>query len=422
MANKTFFKSRFSKNVAVLTSGTALSQLIPFIVLPILQKYYYGPSDFAALAVFVYFSELVGSIATLKLEFAIVVQSSEEKAKQVMLVAMRSVMITTLFSFLLATLFFQWNIIHSLFLLGNTIFLLPLVVLSMGIIQISSYWFNRKKMYAKIARGKVVQTTSGESGKLILGWSGVNYSGLILGRVGGYIINAIWQGTQTLKQISTIKVSKLNIRETLKNNYQYIAYATPSVFISALINFIYIQLFFNYFGGQSAGMVSVAMTYVGAGLGMVASSIGQVFYGTIAEIHDRKILYTMYLRFVRTLFFMALMITLLFWILPASWVVGVLGENWDSLMEYCKIISIWFSFWFIASSLSFIYMRLQKQGFMLMMDFLHIGLIIAGFFIGKSMNDEIGALWGVTIVQAIFYTAAILLALFFIKKSPLLKN
>lgn len=422
MVNKTFLKSRFAKNVAVLFSGTALSQLVPFIVLPILQKYFYGPSDFAILASFVYFSELVGSIATLKLEFAIVVQESDNKAKEVMHVAMQSVLITVLISILLAFVFSQWNIIHGLYQIGPAIYFLPLVVLSMGIIQISSYWFNRRKAYGNIAQGKVIQTMSGESGKLVLGWSKINFVGLIIGRVFGYFINAIWQGRKALNEIKLLPVVKPSAKLVLKDNYQYYAYATPSVFISKFIDFIFIELFFIYFGGNSSGMISVAMVYVGAGLGMVASSISQVFYGSIAEIHQRDVLFSMYLKFMRSLFFMALMISLLFWILPASWIVGVLGDRWESLIEYCKIISIWFSFWFIASSLSFIYMRLQKQGFMLLMDVLHIGLILAGFFIGKSIDNEYGALWGVTIVQALYYSTAILLALFFIKKSKLLTD
>ena len=73
-------KSKFSRNVMVLTTGTALSQLIPFIVLPILQKYFYGPADFALLASFVYFSEMLGVIGTLKLEYAIVAQRAQQDA------------------------------------------------------------------------------------------------------------------------------------------------------------------------------------------------------------------------------------------------------------------------------------------------------------------------------------------------------
>ena len=67
-------ESEFFRNVLILFSGSFLSQVIPFIVLPFLQKYFYSPADFGLLAVFVSFCELFSQIATLKLEFGIVIQ------------------------------------------------------------------------------------------------------------------------------------------------------------------------------------------------------------------------------------------------------------------------------------------------------------------------------------------------------------
>ena len=415
-------KSRFSKNVMILTMGTAISQLIPFIVLPILQTYYYGPSDFALLASFVYFSEMIGVMSTFKLEYAIVVQKDEKKAYDVASASLKMVYIMTGFSFLLALVFSQFNIIPGLYALGNLIFLLPLVVLCMGIIQTASYWYNRKQEYKKIANGKVLQTTSSESGKLIFGVAGINFSGLIFGRMLGYISNAIFQGWSFFTDLKKWQSSATDFKKTVKENYMYIVYATPSVFIGGLITFLCIELFTDHYNMAEAGMVSVAITYVSAGLGMVAGSIGQVFYATIAAIHDRKTLMNLYLKFARNLFVMSAFITALFWVLPEEWVVGVLGYEWNDLMDYCRIISLWFGVWFIASSLSFIYMRLNKQGFMLIMDFIHLGMVIVGFFIGKAQGEVIHALWGITIAQVLYYSFAIILALYFIRSSPLLKD
>lgn len=415
-------KSRFSKNVMILTMGTAFSQLIPFIVLPILQKYYYGPADFTMLATFVYFSEMIGVMSTFKLEYAIVVQKDEKKAFDVADASLKMVYIMTGFSLLMAVVFSQFNIIPGLFALGNLIFLLPLVVLCMGIIQTSAYWYNRKQQYRKIADGKVLQTTSSESGKLLFGLAGINFSGLIFGRMIGYISNAVFQGWSFFRDLRKWKSSVTDFKKTVKENYMYILYATPSVFIGGLITFLCIELFTDHYNMAEAGMVSVAITYVSAGLGMVAGSIGQVFYATIAAIQERKMLMDLYLKFARNLFFMSTLITALFWILPEEWVIGVLGSEWNDLMEYCRIISLWFGIWFIASSLSFIYMRLNKQGFMLVMDFIHLAMVVAGFFIGEAQGEVINALWGITIAQILYYSMAIILALYFIKSSPLLKD
>jgi len=407
----------------VLTTGTAVSQLIPFIVLPILQKYFYGPADFAMLASFVYFSEMLGVIGTLKLEYAIVGQRSPQDAREVLVTGVRITLLSSGLSFLLALVCFNWDLVHGLHALGSMIFLLPVVVLSMGIIQLTSYWYNARNEYTKIARGKLIQTSTGEGAKLVGGWMGLNFSGLILGRVLGYVTLSIVQWRRYIQQSSQVDRRHFSMREVLRRNKSFIFYTTPSVFVGALINFLYIELFLENFGSESAGMVSVAMTYVGAGLGMVAGSISQVFYGTISGIHRRTELQSLYVRFLGRLFWMSAAMTGMIWILPASWIVGVLGPEWNDLIIYCRVISVWLGVWFISSSLSFIYLRLQRQNVMLFFDVMHVGMIYAGFHLGRTYSGSaLGALWGFTWAQVLFYLMAIGMAIYFIRTSKLLHD
>ena len=89
--------------------------------------------------------------------------------------------------------------------------------------------------------------------------------------------------------------------------------------------------------------------------------------------------------------------TAMIWILPASWVVGVLGEEWNVLIVYCRVISIWLGVWFVSSSLSFIFLRLREQRAMLLSDALHIVFVYVGFHVGRTWSgDAMGALWGFT--------------------------
>jgi hypothetical protein len=209
----------------------------------------------------------------------------------------------------------------------------------------------------------------------------------------------------------------------LKQHKSFVFYTTPSVFVGALINFLYIEMFVENFGPASAGMVSVAMTYVGAGLGMVAASISQVYYGTISNIHDKRSMLLLYGKFLVRLTAMSAVMTALVWLLPASWVVGVLGPEWNDLIVYCRVISVWLGVWFVSSSLSFIYLRLQRQRFMLIMDALHVVMIYAGFHIGRLYDgNALSALWGFTLAQVLFYLMAISLAIVFIKTSKLLHD
>ena len=136
--------------------------------------------------------------------------------------------------------------------------------------------------------GKLIQTTSLEGVKLLSGFSGMNFSGLILGRFTGLSLTAIFQYVRYRKDAADIEQRNFAKWQLLSENRSFVLYTTPSVFVGAFINFMYIELFMQNFGAVSAGMLIIAMTYVGAGLGMMAASISQVYYGTIAGIQDRK--------------------------------------------------------------------------------------------------------------------------------------
>lgn len=405
----------------VLTTGTALSQLIPFIVLPILQKYFYGPSDFALLATFVYFSEMLGVVSTLKLEYAIVAQRSPQEAREVAVSSLRIAALTTLLSFVAAFVFYRWDIIHGLHQLGMGIFLLPPVVFAIGAVQVTTYWFNVRNEFNKIAQGKLLQTSAGEGVKLFSGYAGLSYLGLISGRVLGYWTVAALQLRRFISQSSTIERRHFSVWDVIRRHRSYVLFTTPSVFVGALINFMYIELFLENFGPESAGMVSVAMTYVGAGLGMVAGSISHVFYSTVARMHLRSEIQSLYMRFIVRLMLMSVAMMGMIWIFPAAWIVGVLGPEWNDLILYCRVISIWLGVWFISSSLSFIYIRLQCQREMLVFDLFHIAVVYLGFHFGKRIGgDEMGALWGFTFAQVLAYAVAIVMAIVLIRRSKLL--
>jgi O-antigen/teichoic acid export membrane protein len=395
--------------------------LIPFLVLPILQKYYYGPEDFAKLASFVYFSEMFGVISTLKLEYAIVGKPSLRDSREVAITGFRVVTISAMLALILAAICYRFDWIHGLHELGAVIFLMPIVVFAMGCVQLTAYWFNARKDYDRIARGKLIQTASGEGVKLLSGFSGLNFSGLIIGRVSGFSLTAIFQYFRYRKDVADVERRNFSKWKLLGDHKSFIFYTTPSVFVGAFINFLYIEMFVENFGPASAGMVSVAMTYVGAGLGMVAASISQVYYGTISGIHEKKAMLSLYGKFLGRLTVMSAGMTALVWILPASWVVGVLGDEWNDLIVYCRVISLWLGVWFVSSSLSFIYLRLQRQRLMLVFDALHVVMIYVGFHAGShTTGTALGALWGFTFAQIAFYLLAIGMAVYFIRTSKLL--
>lgn len=414
-------ESDFIRNILVLFSGSLLSQLIPFFVLPVLQRYYYTPADFGLLAVFISFSELFSSVASGKLEYGIVLQQRERNAINLFFGALKIVLLVAVISSVLVLIFRDFI---SAYLgeprLNNYLFLLPVYIIFFSMTDLFSYWNNRKRRFKMLSWAKLVQTGTSESVKLIAGALNLGVFGLIIGRLSGYIGAVFYYARGFLKRDSrALKLLDQGIsREAVRENKKFLLFTTPSVFLGNLINVVYLQLFLVYFGEQMVGVIGVSMTYLSAGFGVVAISFSQVFYSRLAETKSKEDLLRMYIRFAKNLAFIALIPILIVYLIPGSLVAKILGDQWIELMPIARIMVFWLAAWFVSSSLSFIFIRLQKQRALLYYDVLHLLVIVGGFFIGRSVSDKVeAALWGFSIARCIFYVFVIGVAIRMIKRT-----
>lgn len=414
-------ESDFIRNILVLFSGSLLSQLIPFFVLPILQKYFYSPADFGLLAVFISFSELFSSVASGKLEYGIVLQDRERHAINLFFGALKIVLIVTVISSILVLIFrdFISNYLGEP-RLNSYLFLLPVYIIFFSITDLFSYWNNRKRRFKVISWAKLVQTGTSETVKLLAGAMHLGVFGLILGRLSGFIGSVLYYVRGFLKRDSrALKLLDNQIsRETVRENKKFLLFTTPSVFLGNLINVVYLQLFLVYFGEKMVGIIGVSMTYLSAGFGVVAVSFSQVFYSRLAETKSKEDLLRMYIRFAKNLALLAFIPVAVVYLIPGRFVANILGEEWIELMPIARIMVVWLAAWFVSSSLSFIFIRLQKQQALLYYDVLHLIVIVSGFFIGRSFSDQVeSALWGFSIARCVFYIFVIGVAIRMIKKA-----
>lgn len=413
-------ESSFLKNVLVLLSGTLLSQIIPFIFLPILQRFYFTPADFGLLAVFISICELFSNISCLKLEFAIVLQHSIRKAINLMVTAFKINGFMVLFSALII-LFFGESLseFYKEPKLKDYLWFVPLYVFLVGINDIMTYWFNRNKRFGVISSSKIAQTGTAELVKLLTGYLSFNYVGLFIGRISGFFFSGIFYVNRFIKQDQR-KLKLIRNEDSLpllKENKKYLIFTTPTVFLGSLINVVYLNLFMYHFGKDITGVLGVSMTYLSAGFGVISVSFSQVFFSRVSEIKDRDELLRIYVRFAKKLGLIALIPILFIYLLPTHWVTYLLNDEWEDLIVVARIMSLWLGVWFVSSSLSFIYIRLGKQKEMLFFDLLHLILIVLGFYISFWINSSfLSALWGYTISQIVFYLFAIFIALYYIKR------
>ena len=412
-------RSDFFKNMLTLLSGSALSQLVPFIILPVLQKWFYGPADFGELALYSSVTMLLAHIAAMKYEFAIVNARRKGEAENIFVGAM---IISFVFSLLVSLVFLIFGDmvarLFSLYKIQKLFYLVPFSVFFFSAFEIFNYWNNWKKNYSTIATGKIVKTMSAESAKLSFGYFKSTFNGLVAGRVIGEIASSLWMFVRFLrKDLSSFHFSGIaDIKADLKRNYRFPAFTMPSVLISNLINLVFIGLFSKYFGMEKTGVIGISVVYVSVAFGLISQSFSQVFYKELSDTQGKKALIRLYLGNAKYLVIISILAILFVQIIPSSWVAALLGDKWIDLMPTLKILIFSYAVSFITSSLSFIYMRVSKQKQMLLMDMLHLLLVAGSIFGGYRFFGTFEAtLISYTAAQVIYYGFAFLIAIVFIR-------
>jgi O-antigen/teichoic acid export membrane protein len=413
-------QNEFLKNIMMLLSGSALAQVIPFILLPILQKWFYSPAQFGELALYTSLTMLLAQVAGFKYEFAIVKAETKSEAENVFIGAF---VITLLFSLLSAVVFIGFPIFASKLFgvedIKSYFYLIPFSIFFFSGFEILNYWNNRQKKYKRIASAKVIKTLTAETGKVDLSYYHNAYKGLVIGRVLGEFASFTFLATKfIIHDWKKIKISSFKqIIKSLKLNYRFPLFTMPSVFVGNLINLIFIGLFTAYFGTSKAGVIGISVVYVSVAFGLISQSFSQVFYKELSDTKGKESLLRLYLGNAKYLILVSIAAVLFVQIIPSEWLAKLLGAKWIDLMPTLKILVFSYAISFITSSLSFIYMRVNKQKQMLIFDLIHMAMVFASIYFGYHYFGTFRAtLISYTIAQVIYYTFAFLIAIYFIKK------
>jgi O-antigen/teichoic acid export membrane protein len=402
-----------------LLSGSAIAQLIPFLILPILQKWFYEPTQFGELALYTSLTMLLAQVAGLKYEFAIVKVEKKQDAENLLVGTMSIILIVSIISALTFWIFSDFAAdVFKAHEIKKYFYLVPFSIFFFAAFETLNYWNNRKKKYKRIAAAKVMKTLTAESTKLDLGYYYKSMKGLVIGRVVGEFVSFALLATQfILYDLKKFHVSSVkDIRASLRANYHFPLFTMPSVFVGNLINLVFITLFMSYFGAEKAGVIGISVVYVSVAFGLISQSFSQVFYKELSDTKNKKALMKLYLGNAKYLILISALAVGFVQIIPSTWVASILGDKWIDLMPTLKILVFSYAVSFVSSSLSFIYMRVNKQKQMLIYDVIHLAMVFASIYFGYHYFGTFRAtLISYTIAQVAYYTFAFSIAVVFIK-------
>lgn len=418
-----FFNKPFIRNVVILASGTAISQIINMIFTPIITRLY-GPEAYGLMGTFTAIISTIGPLAALSYPIAIVLPKDDKDSKDIIKLSLITVLINTLILSILL-MFIQDYIVELFNLEKVSRFLLyvPFVFLSTGVLQTIHQWLIRKNGFRITAKSNLIETIIINTGKLVIGIKYPFASVLILltalrSGIRAFLMT-FYSGYLNYKDlISMISVKKHEIILLAKKYKDFPLYRTPEVVISSLSNNTPIFLLTTFFGPAAVGFYTVARSVLGIPSTLIAQSVGDVFYPKVANAAQNREKVTPLI--IQSTFYLSLvaLIPYGFIILFGPWLFGlVFGQDWIIAGEYARWVSVWSFFTFINRPSVQSLPVISAQKFQLVFTISKLFITSIALFLGYYLfNSDIVAIILYSISGGVSYLVLILITIIKSKK------
>lgn len=409
----------FIKNVLILASGTAAAQLIALISSPIVTRLY-GPEAFGMMGVFMAIITIITPIAALTYPVAIVLPKNNTNAKNLMKL---SLYISFIISFFVSVilLLFNTTIVNLLQLqdVSGYLFLIPLVIVFAGLLQVSEQWLIRTKQFGINAKVAFLQSIIINMSKVGIGLINPVASVLI-------VLTALANGLRAIMMMYFIKYSTINtvqnenseevltLKELAKKYKDFPFYRSPEVLFNAVSQRLPVLLLTSFFGPAIAGFYTLGNTVLQQPIKLIGDSVGNVFYPRITEAaHNKESLSKLIKK--STLVLLAVGIIPFGIIITfGPWLFSfVFGDEWIVAGKYAQWIGVFLLCEFInkpsVKSLPVLSAQLFHLVFTFIILITRIFSLVIGYFIFSS---DLIAIAAFSLSSAVLYIVLIILVIY----------
>ena len=406
-----FIDSVFYKNILILLKGSVLAQLIPLIISPFITRLF-SPKELGILALFSSISVILGSVVNGRYEQALVLVKTENEAKHLTIL---SLLISLVVSFILFLffIFFQPHLLNFFNEpdLSFWIYLIPVVVFSIGAYNTLNYYELRKKNFKNIANSEIYRSTSFATIQLSFPLLKSGLFGLIIGKIISSLIAPFY-----LWKVSKFEIVKVNTSLLLilaKRFIDFPKYTNLSILLNNLsVNTINLLIPVLY-STSLLGLYSLMYKVLAAPFAFLGNTINQVF---LEEVVRQKNELGQAYKLTKRMVIQLTLVSILFFggafFIIEDLFAFVFGEDWRMSGVYAKYLIPFFMFKFIASPLTSIHTAFEKQK----LSF-NLQLIMFVLSMGSLLYAHI-KLWGFeqylllfSVVMSIFYVCRVIIIL-----------
>ncbi len=364
--------------MAVLTGGTAIAQLITFGGSPILSRIF-TEEEYGSYGIYTSVISYFLVIGALRLEQAIILPKSDDEAKSIAKWAIRLNTYTSSGASVLSVFaVFIFDLSYYLLLLGPTVFFMGLINIYYNYsVRIKSFSYNSK---AKIWISLMVVFVS-----IVLGYFNFGDYGLILGMLSGQLIGGAYLYTVLNKKLY-IEKAILSWKELKKKYGQFIFINTPNALFDLTESAGIVLLLGVFFDKSNVGAYFFAFRILKLPLGLIGTSIFQVFYKEASELYGkRESIFPLFKKLTFKLGLYSFPIFLGLFYFSEDLFAIVFGKEWTEAGRFAGYFAPWFWLNFIASTISCIPIIVNKQNLAFMVSIFNtvirlLIILITGFY------------------------------------------
>jgi len=355
----------FVGNLSRLIVGGGVSSAIGLLIMPILTRVYL-PSEFGVFSLFFSLAAILSVVSCLRYEITIVLPSEDEDAVNLMVLSLICASLFACFLFLLLFLFSDdLHFMPGLSVIGNWIYLLPIVVFFVGVSDIFSYWNTRNKFFSRIAYAQVVNQLSGGLLKLGLGlWMQPVALALIFSNVIGRIFSLFVYFFSLTKSDFGFIIEHSSIKSIVDVAIRYRdfpLFGSWSILLGVLSWQAPLFLLVHFHGLEVLGYYALAFSLMELPMRFLLGALGRVFYQQAADYKSKEQLAESIEGLLQHLVRSLLFPLLVFMFIGEDLFAVVFGESWREAGLYAEFMCLWMFFWFITAPFTKIFGILGKQ-------------------------------------------------------------
>lgn len=337
------------KNIIKLGSANLVSQLLPFVITPIVTRIY-SPDSFGSFSIFISIVALISVIASARYELAIVI-CAKNQLKDLMVIILALSSVLSFLVFLILVIIF--NIYPELYRSSPEIILTPLAILISSLSVSLTYYLTRYESFGLLGKASILRAIVFCSLQLTLFIIISQELSLVLSWV---ISSAAMVFYLVIKAFPYLKIDFsghlrfTRVLITAKKFSNFPKFSMPASLVSSCnsqFNVIAIPIFF---GREILGFYALVERMLAAPISIIGNAIGQVYFSSISDKNDSEI-YLAFTSISKRLFVFSVFLFMCFqYALPTIFTV-LFGDSWSYSVVILKIFAFQFCVQLLVSPL-----------------------------------------------------------------------